>query len=204
MSNRATESPYFHVIQEDLEILFVDDDPILREFASVHLSSEHVRVTTAEDGLDALEKMHRHAPDIVLLDLEMPNMDGFQLLKELSQTEVLRDLPVIVVTGREDIVAIDRAYQAGAVSFVVKPLSWRQIAYQVRYVHRSHHQERAMSAERDKAAETARKVRVRLATVAKESSEFLALALTLYPELRAPAARYAEELGAALAGSAGL
>jgi DNA-binding response OmpR family regulator len=188
------------VIEDRLNILFVDDDPILREFAGVHLSSDKVSVTVAEDGLDALEKMRAAKPDILLLDLEMPNMDGFQLLETMSKDQELAGLPVVVVTGREDVMAIDRAYQAGATSFVVKPLNWRQISYQVRYVHRTHGHEQQIVAERDRAEQAAKEARRKLTAVAQESSNFLAAALARYPDLRASAAKYAAELSAALRG----
>ena len=184
-SSRAGQ--FFYVIEDELDILFVDDDPILREFASVHLSSEKVTVKTAGDGLMALGCLKTGHPDIILLDLEMPNMDGFQFLDELKRDHPGHDFPVIVVTGREDVVAIDRAYQAGAISFVVKPLNWRQLSYQIRYVHRSHRNEMALRQARVRAE-------AQLRQVASQSHEFLATALQRHPDLTLAAAGYAKEL----------
>ena len=85
--------------------------------------------------------------DILLLDLEMPRMDGFEVLSRLrAEAGRLRNLPVIVVTGREDIDAIDRAFAAGATSFVSKPLNWRLLSYQIRYVRRAYEAEQAARA----------------------------------------------------------
>ncbi len=128
---------FFYVLGSSVSIIYVDDDPILRQFACVNLASEHATVATAADGVEALESMAAFKPDIMLLDLEMPRMDGFEVLERLRASETWRHLPVIVATGREDVGAIDRAFEAGATDFVIKPLSWRLLTYQIRYVLRS-------------------------------------------------------------------
>jgi DNA-binding response OmpR family regulator len=197
----ATAAPagqFFYVLEDRLDILFVDDDPILREFAQVHLSTDTVTLNVAEDGLDALEKLAHTTPDLMLLDLEMPNMDGFQLLEQLDKAGRLQAFPVIVVTGREDVAAIDRAYRAGATSFVVKPLNWRQLSYQIRYVHRTFCTEHAMIAERDQARGEAEKATAQARAVLRESQDFLATAVSRHPDLRGDAARYAQVLSATL------
>ena len=107
--------------QDETRILYVDDDPILREFASVNLSGEQASVALAADGIEALEQLRGVLPDIMVLDLEMPQMDGFEVLARLRDDPAWAGLPVIVATGREDVVAIDRAFELGATAFVVKP-----------------------------------------------------------------------------------
>ena len=126
-----------YVLDQDARILFVDDDPILREFAKVNLSSDCTILDTAEDGVQALDLLERSTYDLVVSDLEMPRVDGFGLLQALRGSAVTRHLPVVVATGREDVIAIDRAFDLGATSFVVKPLHWRLLAYQLRFVLRS-------------------------------------------------------------------
>ena len=126
-----------YVLNQDARILFVDDDPILREFAKVNLSSDCTILDTAEDGVQALNLIGRSTYDLVVSDLEMPGMDGFGLLQALRSSAVTCGLPVVVATGREDVIAIDRAFDLGATSFVVKPLHWRLLAYQLRFVLRS-------------------------------------------------------------------
>src|ERR1700743_2136887 len=91
-ANPDDAGPFFYVLQEAVRILFVDDDPILREFAIVNLATEHASVETAPDGDDALEAIEASPPDIVLLDLEMPNLDGFEVLKRLRADERFRAL----------------------------------------------------------------------------------------------------------------
>jgi len=183
--------PFFYVLEESVRILFVDDDPILREFAVVNLATEHASVATAEDGEAALAAVEAGAPDIILLDLEMPNMDGFEVLKRLRADPRHRSLPVIVVTGREDVEAVDRAYASGATSFVVKPLNWRLLSHQLRYVQRTSGIERTLARKRDEIA-------AQLQALALESSRFIAAALSRDPGLRPAAATFADAADAVL------
>ncbi|HEY0053266.1 MAG TPA: response regulator, partial [Caulobacteraceae bacterium] len=69
--------------------------------------------------------------------LEMPRMDGFELLTRLRADPATMYVPIVVETGREDVTAIDRAYQLGATSFVTKPLNWRLLTYQLRFTMRA-------------------------------------------------------------------
>lgn len=130
-------SGFFYVLNEDARILFVDDDPILREFAQVNLASGNAQVDTAGDGLEALEALDRQTYDLLLVDLEMPRMDGFELLRRLRENPATEHLPIVVETGREDVEAIDRAFRAGATAFVTKPLNWRLLTYQLRFTLRA-------------------------------------------------------------------
>jgi DNA-binding response OmpR family regulator len=186
---------FFYVLRDAMRILFVDDDPILREFAIVNLATEHARIETAPDGAAALAQIETEAPDIVLMDLEMPTVDGFEALRRLRADPRFKDLPVIVVTGREDIDAVDRAFEAGATSFVVKPLNWRLLSHQLRYVHRTARNEREMAASRAAAA-------AQLARLATEGAQFISQALARDPGLRASAVAFAKAADAALADAA--
>ena len=186
-----TSGPFFYVLRDAVRILYVDDDPILREFALVNLTSERAVLDTAADGAEALAKIALQAPDIMLMDLEMPVMDGWETLRRLRADPKTRDLPVIVVTSREDVDAVDRAFGAGATSFVVKPLNWRLLSHQLRYVHRSAMAERGM-AEARAAATT------QLARLAAEGAQFIQRALAQDPGLRAAALAFAKAADAAL------
>jgi CheY-like chemotaxis protein len=136
---------FFYVLDESARILFVDDDPILREFAQVNLASPTASVDVAENGAVALERLSE-GYDIVLLDLEMPVLDGFDTLAAIRADPRTKDLAVIVQTGREDVEAIDRAFRLGATSFVTKPLNWRLLSYQMLYVLRASRAERKTAA----------------------------------------------------------
>ena len=135
-------SGFFFVLDETARILFVDDDPILREFAQVNLASPKAAVDVAADGAEALRRLAECHYDVVLLDLEMPVLNGFDTLARLRADPRTRDLAVIVQTGREDVEAIDKAFRLGATSFVTKPLNWRLLTYQILYVLRASRTER--------------------------------------------------------------
>jgi DNA-binding response OmpR family regulator len=130
-------NPWTFVLDEPTRILVVDDDPILREFASVHLATPHATVDTACDGAVAQILLRRNSYDVLLLDIEMPNLNGFALLESIRSNDALKHLPVIMLTAHEDIVSIDRAYKLGANSFVTKPVNWRLLSHQIRYVIRA-------------------------------------------------------------------
>lgn len=131
--------------QEPLAVLFVDDDPLLREFALENLGALWSSVTVAGDGEEALAAIRVRKPDIVLLDLEMPRLDGFGVLAALREDQTTERLPVIVITGRADEYSIERAFSAGAASFLVKPINWRLVVHQIRYVNRAAQIERSLS-----------------------------------------------------------
>ena len=186
-----TDGPLFYASREGLRILFVDDDPILREFAVVNLATEHTIVETAHDGLTALEAIGLNAPEVVLLDLEIPNLDGFEVLKRLRADPRHQALPVIVVTGREDVESVERAFGAGATSFVVKPLNWRLLSHQLRYVCRTAAEQQAAATQRDLA-------KVQLQALAGHGTRFIAEALARDPGLRPAAVPFAKAADAAL------
>lgn len=134
--NRA----YTYVLLESVKILVVDDDPIHCEFARVYLSTPTATVETAQNGAEGLEKLRSEPFDVVVIDLDMPVMNGFQMIRAIRSDPDLRHLPVVIVTGLEDMESIDHAYDEGATSFVTKPVNWRLLSYQLRYVLRAQKQ----------------------------------------------------------------
>lgn len=122
---------------ESARLLVVDDDPILREFAAANLATPKVEVEVAADGDEAWHRLAKGDFDIALVDLDMPVMDGFELIGLIRADERLKHLPLVIATGREDMDAVDRAYAAGATAFVVKPLNWRLVSHQLSYVLRA-------------------------------------------------------------------
>ncbi len=139
----SSEAEFTYVLQGDLRILVTDDDPIMREFASVYLSTPTVNVETADCGEAGLARLRSQHFDLALVDLDMPGISGFEMLEHIRANPRLRDLPVVIVTSNEDMASIDRAYALGATSFVTKPVNWRLLAYQLRFVLRA---QRALAA----------------------------------------------------------
>jgi DNA-binding response OmpR family regulator len=186
-------APWTFVLDEPLRILVVDDDPILREFASVYLATPAATIETACDGAAARIRLGQADFDMLLLDIEMPQLDGFSLLKDIRSDERLRHLPVIMLTGHDDVASIDRAYQLGAHAFATKPVNWRQLSYQIRYVVRASRSERLQAGTQARlpelpAATTERSIRDFLQSVIRRAD---ALERHLSADDRA---RFAEQL----------
>lgn len=128
---------YTFVLGGNVRILVMDDDPIQCEFARVYLSTPTAEVETAENGEEGLRLLKSEKFDLAVVDLDMPVMNGFQVIRSIRNDPELRNLPIVIVTGREDVESIDRAYDEGATSFVTKPVNWRLLSYQLRYVLRA-------------------------------------------------------------------
>lgn len=122
------------VPSEVARLLVVDDDPILREFALAKLATPKISVQVAENGEEGLRRLTAGGFDIALVDLDMPVMDGFELIRRVRTDNRLKHIPIIVATSRADMAAIDGAYAAGATSFVLKPVNWRVVSHQLAYV----------------------------------------------------------------------
>jgi DNA-binding response OmpR family regulator len=134
---QAKDRTWSYVLAEPTKILVVDDDPILLEFAKVYLATPAATIETATDVDGALALMRAQAFDIVLVDIEMPRHDGYELLEIIRRAPATRGIPVMMLTGHEDIASIDRSYELGATAFTTKPVNWRQLSYQIRYLLRS-------------------------------------------------------------------
>jgi two-component system response regulator RegX3 len=110
-------------------ILIVEDDPEYAELTSMYLTNEGVTVEVAPTGEIAIEKIATEQYDIVLLDINLPGMDGFEALSELRRHS---DVPVIIVSAREADEDVVMGLSAGADEFVSKPVSPRVLAARVR------------------------------------------------------------------------
>jgi CheY-like chemotaxis protein len=134
----ASSAPFTFVLDEATRILAVDDDPIQLEFAGAYLSTPTASVETAGSAEAGLAKLAGQPFDILLVDLEMPGMDGIEMIRRIRADPALKMLPIVVITSFDDIVSIDIAYEAGASSFITKPVNWRLLSYHLRYVLRAH------------------------------------------------------------------
>jgi adenylate cyclase len=113
-------------------ILVVDDDPTNLEVLRVRLSAQGYEVVTAVDGEDALRRARELKPDLVLLDVMMPNLDGISVLKELKGDITLRYIPVILVTAKADTCDIVRGLEAGGDDYLTKPFEQAALVARVR------------------------------------------------------------------------
>jgi PAS domain S-box-containing protein len=118
-------------------VLIVDDDEGARILTEIALTNAEFRVVQAENGKEALDVFRATQPDIVLLDVSMPVMDGFRACLELRQLQGGDNVPVLMLTGHDDVNSINRAYEVGATDFLTKSSNWEMIAHRVRYMLRA-------------------------------------------------------------------
>lgn len=112
-------------------ILVVDDEPMVREVVVAYLEREGFRVFEASTGTGALQQIARQRPDLVVLDVMLPEIDGFGVLSELRKSD---DIPVILLTARTEEPDRVLGLELGADDYVVKPFSPRELAARVRSV----------------------------------------------------------------------
>jgi predicted signal transduction protein with EAL and GGDEF domain/FixJ family two-component response regulator len=117
-----------------VHILVADDDPILREIAGASLEASGFVVQAVATGDAAVAACVLRMPDIALLDVEMPDGNGYQACANIRALPGGANLPIVMVTGLDDPASIDLAYEAGATDFVVKPLNWALLGHRIRYV----------------------------------------------------------------------
>ena len=117
--------------------LIVDDDITLRVLAREALEQAGCRVEDAATGQEALEAFQRETPDIILLDVVMPGMDGFATCAALRKLPGGASVPVLIMTGLDDVKSIATAYDAGATDFVTKPWNALVLSHRVRYMLRA-------------------------------------------------------------------
>lgn len=102
-------------------MLVVDDDFINRTLLTAYLQDQGFAVETAEDGRQALDLLHTRPFDVVLLDLLMPELDGFGTLAEIKQEPALQHLPVIIISGLDEMESVIRCIEMGATDYLPKP-----------------------------------------------------------------------------------
>ena len=102
------------------KILIIEDEKIICDLLERKLTREGYSVVIATNGIDGLIKMREDRPDIVLLDIIMPKMGGFEVMEEMNKDETLKDIPVIVVSNSGQPVEIDRIKKMGAKDWLIK------------------------------------------------------------------------------------
>jgi diguanylate cyclase (GGDEF)-like protein len=118
-------------------VLVADDDPVMRLLMLEMLAQVGLDAIEAEDGIQAVARFQAMAPDLILMDVDMPNMDGFSACRAIRRIETGAAVPIIMVTGGDDIEAVTNAYEVGATDFVSKPINWPILGHRVLYVLRA-------------------------------------------------------------------
>jgi two-component system KDP operon response regulator KdpE len=121
---------------KDRLILVVDDEARMVNFMRMNLELEGARVVSAANGREALERTREDMPDVVLLDIMMPEMDGFEALKRLRE---FSQVPVLILTARDEEDDRVRGLELGADDYIGKPFSHRELVSRIRAVLRRHY-----------------------------------------------------------------
>jgi len=117
--------------------LIVDDDLAMRLLIRQTLERVGFACHEADNGIAALERFDQIAPDIVLLDVVMPGMNGYALCSELRRRPTGAFVPILMLTGLDDPDSINRAYEVGATDFISKPINWGILGHRIRYILRA-------------------------------------------------------------------
>lgn len=120
IKHKGTGVAMVNVGDKDLQVLIVEDEQLLNEAYARVLSAANISLMRAYNGKEALELLKKKKPDIILLDLRMPVMDGIQFLKKLHPKEALPDTKIIVFSNYDDQQEIDEAFSLGAMHYMLK------------------------------------------------------------------------------------
>jgi len=112
-------------------VMIIDDSSTVRKFVTFTLKMKGFDVITAIDGFDALEKMPAEGVDLIITDLNMPNMNGYELIVNIKENESFKDIPIIILSSESDEADIKKGKELGADTYLVKPFNAIKLQYEV-------------------------------------------------------------------------
>jgi two-component system, chemotaxis family, chemotaxis protein CheY len=113
-------------------ILLVDDDQLMHRLFQHHLQKAGYQMLSAMNGHDAIEVASRQHPDVIVMDIMMPGIDGLAVLRELKKADATKSIPVIIITANSHVMAGKESETAGAAIFLTKPFSPTQLLHEIR------------------------------------------------------------------------
>jgi twitching motility two-component system response regulator PilG len=129
LQNGGMEMREYQVIstQKRPLVACIDDSPTIQQFVKLSLESSGYDVLSLSDPTQAIVSLLNHQPVVILMDIEMPGIDGYELCRLTRQVEVLRRVPIVMLTGREGIVDRVRARIAGCTAYLTKPFNPQEL-----------------------------------------------------------------------------
>lgn len=112
-------------------ILIAEDSASVRKFITLALKIQGYKVISTQDGMEALEKLPKEKIDLLITDLNMPNIDGLKLIRTIRQDSEYKDLPIIILSSLSKDEDINLGLDAGANSYLIKPFNTKRIQYEV-------------------------------------------------------------------------
>jgi DNA-binding response OmpR family regulator len=116
------------------KVLVVDDEEVIRRFLRIYLTNWGYEVQEAVDGEQVLEQLSSEGFDFLILDILMPNKDGWQVLKEVKSNPKTKDIPVIVLTAKNEDSDMFKGYELGASYYLTKPFTKTQLLYGLKLI----------------------------------------------------------------------
>ena len=111
--------------------MLLDDSPTIRKFVSISLKVNGYEIIQVADGMEALEVLPSGRIDLVITDLNMPNIDGFELIKTIRSNEDYKEIPIIILSSLSGSEEIEKGIQSGANAYLLKPFDSNRILYEV-------------------------------------------------------------------------
>jgi two-component system, OmpR family, alkaline phosphatase synthesis response regulator PhoP len=121
------------------KVLIVDDNIQNVELLQAYLEDLPVQCFIANDGMEAMAGVQQHQPDLILLDIMMPKMSGFEVCKKLKKDPATRDIPIIMITALNEISDIERSVECGTDDFLTKPVNKLELLTRVKSLLRLRH-----------------------------------------------------------------
>ena len=116
------------------QVLLVDDDALMHRLFQHHLERAGYKMISAMNGRDALDLAARQRPNLIIMDIMMPDMDGVAALRELKKGDNTRDIPIIIITANGNALARKESENSGAALFLTKPFSPTQLLDEIRRI----------------------------------------------------------------------
>ena len=110
-----------------MKILVVDDSSIFCDIVKLTLTKAHHEVITAADGISGVHEARENIPDLILLDILMPRMNGYEACKILKRDESTKHIPIFILSTKGQIQDMDKAFQAGADNYIIKPIDPKKL-----------------------------------------------------------------------------
>jgi len=113
-------------------ILVVDDEEMIRKILKINLNRQGYEVVEAEDGVKALERIGKEKIDLIICDINMPNKDGWEVVKEVKGNPETSNIPIILLTARTEDADMFKGYELGANYYIPKPFTQDQLLYGIK------------------------------------------------------------------------
>lgn len=105
---------------EKIKVFIIEDDIYISDMYRIKLEADNYEVNVASDGIEGMKRLEKNIPDVILLDIVMPKIDGFSVLKMIKENDILKNVPVILLTNLSQKENIEKGFELGAASYIIK------------------------------------------------------------------------------------